>query len=521
MRCGNDHFQLAGHPLERCRLGKELYMVDSTSNVHLGKQAEPGKQTQVAASSDKLKIGALIALVVGSMVGGGIFSLPQNIAASASAGATLIGWLITGVGMLMLAFVFQTLANRKPKLDGGVYAYAKAGCGDYMGFSSAWGYWISAWIGNVSYMVLLFSTLGFFFPMFGEGNTLPAMACASVLLWFLHFLVLRGIKEAAFINTLTTIAKMVPLALFIVIAAVAFKLDVFTSDFWGAGNSDLGTVMNQVRSMMLVTVWVFIGIEGASIFSARAEKRSDVGKATVVGFIAVLLLLVLVNVLSQGILAQAQLSGLKNPSMAGVLESVVGHWGAVLISVGLIVSLAGALLSWTLLCAEILFASARDHTMPEFLRKENANQVPANALWLSNGLIQLFLIITLFNSSTYLSLLYLATSMILVPYFWSAAYALLLAFRHETYEQAPGERTKDLVIALIAVLYAVWLVYAAGVQYLLLSALLYAPGAILFAKAKRELGQPVFTTVEKMIFAVVLIGALIAGYGLYSGFLSL
>lgn len=472
-------------------------------------------------STQKLRLGALIALVVGSMVGGGIFSLPQNIAASASAGATLIGWLITGVGMLTLAFVFQTLANRKPELDGGVYAYAKAGFGDYMGFSSAWGYWISAWIGNVSYMVLLFSTLGYFFPVFGEGNTLPAVIGASILLWLLHFLVLRGIKEAAFINTVTTVAKMLPLALFIVIAAVAFKLDVFTRDFWGAGNPELGSVMDQVRNMMLVTVWVFIGIEGASIFSARAEKRSDVGKATVIGFVGVLLLLVLVNVLSQGILAQAELAGLKNPSMASVLEQVVGPWGAQLIAVGLIVSLAGALLSWTLLCGEILFASARDHTMPEFLRKENANHVPANALWLSNGLIQLFLIITLFSASTYLSLLYLATSMILVPYFWSSAYAVLLAVRGETYENAAGERNKDLLVAGISTLYAVWLVYAAGVQYLLLSALLYAPGAILFAKAKHELGQTIFTGVEKIIFVAVLIGAAIAAYGLYDGFLSL
>ena len=472
-------------------------------------------------SANKLKLGALIALVVGSMVGGGIFSLPQNIANSAGAGATLIGWLITGVGMLTLAFVFQTLANRKPELDGGVYAYAKAGFGDYMGFSSAWGYWISAWIGNVSYMVLLFSTLGYFFPVFGEGNTLPAVICASVLLWLLHFLVLRGIKEAAFINTVTTIAKMVPLALFIVIAAIAFKMDVFTSDFWGAGNSELGSVMDQVRNMMLVTVWVFIGIEGASIFSARAEKRSDVGKATVIGFIGVLLLLVLVNLLSQGIMAQAALAGLKNPSMAAVLEQIVGPWGAMLISIGLIVSLAGALLSWTLLCAEIIFSSAKDHTMPEFLRKENVNHVPANALWLSNGLIQLFLIITLFNDATYLKLLYLATSMILVPYFWSSAYAVLLAVRGETYENDAGQRNKDLLIALISTVYAVWLVYAAGVQYLLLSALLYAPGAILFAKAKRELGQAVFTNIEKVIFVVVLIGAGIAAYGLYDGFLSL
>ncbi|TBU77050.1 arginine-ornithine antiporter [Phytopseudomonas daroniae] len=475
----------------------------------------------MSESTRKLRLGALVALVVGSMVGGGIFSLPQNMAASAGAGAILIGWAITAVGMLTLAFVFQTLANRKPELDGGVYAYAKAGFGDYMGFSSAWGYWISAWLGNVGYFVLLFSTLGYFFPIFGEGNTLAAIVGASLLLWAVHFLVLRGIREAAFINLVTTVAKLVPLLLFILIAVFAFELEIFTADIWGMGNPDLGSVMDQVRNMMMVTVWVFIGIEGASIFSARAEKRSDVGKATLIGFVTVLLLLVLVNVLSLGILTQPELAGLQNPSMAAVLEHVVGHWGAVLISLGLMVSLLGALLSWVLLCAEILFAAARDHTMPAFLRQENANHVPANALWLTNALVQLFLVITLFSESTYLSLIYLATSMILVPYLWSAAYAVLLAVRGETYAGAAGERRKDLAIGAIALFYAVWLLYAGGIQYLLLSALLYAPGVLFFAKAKRELGQPLFTTLEKPIFAAVLIAALFAGYGLYSGFLSL
>ncbi|AZD17530.1 MULTISPECIES: arginine-ornithine antiporter [Pseudomonas] len=469
----------------------------------------------------KLRLGALVALVVGSMIGGGIFSLPQNMAASADVGAVLIGWAITAVGMLTLAFVFQTLANRKPDLDGGVYAYAKAGFGDYMGFSSAWGYWISAWLGNVGYFVLLFSTLGYFFPLFGEGNTPAAVIGASLLLWAVHFLVLRGIKEAAFINLVTTVAKVVPLLLFVLIALFAFKLDIFTADIWGVKNPDLGSVMNQVRNMMLVTVWVFIGIEGASIFSARAEKRSDVGKATVIGFITVLLFLVLVNVLSLGIMTQPELAKLQNPSMAAVLEHVVGHWGAVLISVGLIISLLGALLSWVLLCAEIMFAAAKDHTMPEFLRRENANHVPVNALWLTNAMVQIFLVITLFSASTYLSLIYLATSMILVPYLWSAAYAVLLAVRGETYEAALAERKKDLLIGSIALLYAIWLLYAGGVKYLLLSALLYAPGAILFAKAKRELGKPIFTNVEKLIFAAVVIGALLAAYGLYDGFLTL
>ncbi|WP_253447799.1 arginine-ornithine antiporter [Pseudomonas nitroreducens] len=479
-------------------------------------------------SSQKLKLGALTALVVGSMIGGGIFSLPQNMAASADVGAILIGWAITAVGMLTLAFVFQTLANRKPQLDGGVYAYAKAGFGDYMGFSSAWGYWISAWLGNVGYFLLLFSTLGYFFPIFGKGDTVAAIVCASILLWALHFLVLRGIKEAAFINTITTVAKIVPLFLFILICLFAFKLDIFTADIWGKSNPDLGSVMNQVRNMMLVTVWVFIGIEGASIFSSRAEKRSDVGKATVIGFITVLLLLVLVNVLSMGVMTQPELAKLQNPSMALVLEHVVGHWGAVLISVGLLISLLGALLSWVLLCAEIMFAAAKDHTMPEFLRKENANQVPANALWLTNICVQVFLVIVFFTSGStdggmdpYTKMLLLATSMILIPYFWSAAYGLLLAVKGETYETDSADRTKDLIIAGISVLYAVWLIYAGGLKYLLLSALLYAPGVILFAKAKHEVGQPIFTNVEKLIFAVVVIGALIAAYGLYDGFLTL
>ncbi|MDV9031000.1 arginine-ornithine antiporter [Pseudomonas sp. RAC1] len=469
----------------------------------------------------KLKLGALVALVVGSMIGGGIFSLPQNMAASAGVGAVLIGWAITAVGMLTLAFVFQTLANRKPDLDGGVYAYAKAGFGNYMGFSSAWGYWISAWLGNVGYFVLLFSTLGYFFPIFGQGNTPAAIVGASLLLWSVHFLVLRGIKEAAFINLVTTVAKVVPLLLFALICLFAFKLDVFTADIWGQDSPDLGGVMSQVRNMMLVTVWVFIGIEGASIFSSRAQKRADVGKATVIGFVTVLLFLVLVNVLSMGVMTQPELARLQNPSMAAVLEHVVGHWGALLISVGLIISLLGALLSWVLLCAEIMFAAAKDHTMPAFLRRENANHVPANALWLTNAMVQIFLVITLFSNSTYLSLIYLATSMILVPYLWSAAYAVLLAVRGETYAQALAERRKDLAIGTIALLYAIWLLYAGGVKYLLLSALLYAPGAILFAKARHEVGQPIFSRLEKLIFAAVVLGALLAAYGLYDGFLTL
>lgn len=473
----------------------------------------------MTSRSDRLGLTALTALVVGSMVGAGIFSLPQNIARSAGPGVALIGWMISGLGMLMLAFVFQNLANRKPELDTGIYAYARAGFGDYIGFSAAWGYWVCSLLGNVSYFVLIFSGLGYFVPAFGEGNTWQAVACASVLLWAMHAMILRGIRQAALVNAVVTVAKIVPIVVFLIIAAVGFKADIFTGEFWGT--AELGSLGEQLRGMMLITVWVFIGIEGASIYSRRAARRSDVGRATIIGFVCVLALLMLVNLLSMGVLRQEALAQARNPSMAFVLEAIVGPWGATLIIIGMIVSVLGALLAWVLLCAEVLYAAAGDGTMPAFLGRENARQVPANALWLTNGLIQLFLIITLFSAGTYTSLVLLGASMSLVPYLFSAGYGALLALRGETYGGQPGLRVRDLLVAGLATVYALWLVYAGGLSQVLLSVLLYAPGIAMFAAAKHQHGQRIFTRAEQVIVAGVIVVAGWAAWGLYQGDLHL
>lgn len=469
-----------------------------------------------------LGMGALTALVVGSMVGGGIFSIPQNTAASAGVGATAIAWLITGTGMLALAFVFLNLALRQPQLDSGIYAYARASFGPFTGFSSAWGYWLMAVLGNVGYYVLLFSTLGHYWPVFGDGNTPLAVGCASVMLWGTHALVLRGIREAALINQITTVAKLVPLLAFVLIVALAFQPEVFSADIWAHGSPKLGGVLEQVRGMMLVTVWVFIGVEGASVYSAHARRRADVGRATLTGFLFVLALLVAVSLLSMGILAQPQLAALKNPSMAYVLEHAVGPWGGWLISVGLLISLSGALLSWLMLSAETLHAAAQGGAAPKWLAIENARGVPSSALWLTSAAVQLFLLVTLASESTYLSLVNLGTSMILLPYTWAAAHALGVAWRGEGYGLADhGTRRRDAAISLLALLYALWLVYAGGVKYLLLSSLLYAPGALLYAWARRSRGAAVFSRAEWIGFAALLAAAAIAAWGLHQRWLSL
>lgn len=174
-----------------------------------------------------------MALVVGSVLGSGIFGLPQNMAAGAGAGAIVIGWAFTGAGMLLLALTDQMLALRKPALDNGVYAYARALSGEYVGFNGAWGYGVSAWIGNVGYLLAAFGALGYFYPAFGEGNTPAAVAAASVVVWAVHGLVLRSIQGAAVLNAVVTLAKLMPRLLFIALAGTAFQASTFRLDFWG------------------------------------------------------------------------------------------------------------------------------------------------------------------------------------------------------------------------------------------------------------------------------------------------
>ncbi|GAB76683.1 arginine:ornithine antiporter, APA family [Austwickia chelonae] len=482
-------------------------------------------------TDNRLRLGALIALVVGSMIGGGIFAMPRQMAQSASPIPLLIGWTITGVGMLTLAFVFQNLASRKPDVDGGVYGYARAGFGSYIGFNSAWGYWISAWLGNVGYLVFLFTALGELIPLFGGENKVPAVIGASVVLWATTWLCIRGVQEAAFVNTVVTIAKVVPLLMFIVIGAVAFKSGIFTADIWGTNTSvpsgpdneiaPLGSALEQVKGMMLVTVWVFIGIEGASVFSARASKRSDVGKATVIGFLGVLALLVLVNVISYGLMAQAQLAGVKDPALGQLLVSVVGPWGGTLIALGLAISLLGALLSWTLLCAEILALPAQDKVMPQVLGKLNPKGAPAGALLITAVCEQIFLIWSTTNKDAYDALILLASSLILIPYLLSTAYQLKLAMSGETYEQEQSARVKAMVIGGISTIYAVWLLYAAGPKYLLLSALFYVIGAAVYIPSRRAAGEKPFTGGEIVLFIAIAIAAVAGAVSLANGAITL
>lgn len=425
----------------------------------------------------KLGLAALTALVLSSMLGAGVFSLPQNMASVASPAALLIGWAITGVGILLLALAMLVLTRLRPDLDGGIFTYAREGFGELIGFFSAWGYWLCAVIANVSYLVIVFSALSFFtdtpeLRLFGDGNTWQSIVGASVLLWMVHWLVLRGVQTAASINLVATLAKLLPLGMFVVLATVAFKLSTFSLDFTGI---KLGVpVWEQVKNTMLITLWVFIGVEGAVVVSARARNKKDVGRATLLAVIAALSVYLLVTLLSLGVVARPELAAMRNPSMAGLMVEMMGPWGEVIIAAGLIVSVCGAYLSWTIMAAEVPLLAATHKAFPKMFARQNKNNAPSASLWLTNISVQVCLVLIWLTGSDYNTLLTIASEMILVPYFLVGAYLLKIATR-------PLHKA----IGFGACLYGLWLLYASGPMHLLLSVVLYAPGLLVFIYARR------------------------------------
>ncbi|MDO4626446.1 MAG: basic amino acid/polyamine antiporter [Pasteurellaceae bacterium] len=427
-------------------------------------------------SNKKIGLFSLTALVLSSMIGSGIFSLPQNMAQVSGAQALLIGWTITGVGIIFLGLSFFFISRLRPDLDGGIYTYAREGFGDLVGFLSAWGYWLCATIGIVGYLVVAFEGIGTFtdsesFKLFGQGNTIAAFIGASIIVWLVHWLISDGIKEAASVNLIATVVKVFPLILFIVLALIFFKPTTFAQDFNGSALNN--STLEQVKDTMLITLWVFTGVEGASVLSAHAKRKSDVGLATVLGIIIALGLYVAITVLSLGILPRETIANLPNPSMADLLSSMIGNSGKIIITLCLIVSVLASYISWTMFSAEVPYRGSKQGAFPKILDKTNANGTPINSLWFTGLVVQFCLFLVLMTGKSYNTLLLISTSMILVPYFLIGAYLFKLARQQNAkwYIKLTG---------LIASLYGLWILYAAGLDYLLLSVVLYVPGIALF-----------------------------------------
>ncbi len=465
------------------------------------------------STEKKLGVTALAALVVSAMIGGGIFSLPQNMSQGASAGAVLLAWVITGIGIFFLANTFRILAEAVPDATTGIYAYARLGFGKFAGFQMAWAYWLCNIFGNVAFAVLLMDALDYFFPgVFTGGNNIWSIIGGSAVIWLMNWAVLRGIKQAAFLNTVGTICKLLPILLFIGVMIAAFRWGLFSSDFWGGQTialtheKPLGSVLSQVKSTMLVTLWAFIGIEGAVVISGHARSQKDVGKATVLGFFVCLVIYALLSLLPFGHMAQSELAQLKNPSTAPLLaETVGGSWGAWLMNLGVIVALLTSWLAFTIMIAQIPYAAAQDGTFPRIFKHLNPKGSPDISLWVTSGIMQLTMIFVYFENNAWNTMLSVTSVMILPPYLACTAYLWKLCAARKYPAGLSVSSSFAYFCGIAGTLYGLWMVYAAGIQYLLMAFVFLMIGIPFYIKARKDAQadnpgkpEPLFTEGEAL-----------------------
>ncbi len=453
----------------------------------------------------------LVAIVFGSMIGGGIFNIPQNMAAQSSLGPVFIAWFITGTGMLFLAYTFKILSNARPDIKSGIYAYAQEGFGRYVGFNAAWGYWISAAVGNVAFAVMLNDAAGHFWPVLLEHGW-QTVVFGGALIWIMNFIVLNGIRGASTLNTLSTIAKLVALLVIIVIMILFFKMDNFSFAIWGAGY-DLGSIGEQIRAPMMVTLWCFIGIEGAVVIAGRARRSSDVGRATVIGLLLALVLYILLSVLSFGLMHQPELAQLKDPSSAYLLYHLVGEWGIDFVNISVIISVGGAWIAWTILVAEVPYEAAREGVLPKIFRRVNTKEAPMAALYISSIIMTIFVVLVVLAKNVYMAAINIAGIMILPPYILSAGYLWKASESSQILKEKRRKRINALAVGVVATFYCAWLIYAAGFNYILLSAIFYSLGIPFYYNAhKKDLkeGKQIFKGYERFLAAIFIIAAVVA-----------
>lgn len=448
-------------------------------------------------TSNKLGFWGLTALVFGLMVGVGIYNLPQNMAAVASPGAVFLSWLITAAGILPLVIAFKWLSTHYPQYNAGLYQYAQAEFGNFAGFNIAWGYWLCTAFSNVAYGVMLNDSCGAFFPELLDHGAATVVFC-SVLIWIMYYIVSRGIRTAKTVNTLLAGVKVMMLIFIIVVFVMFFKLDLFDADIWG-NISELGTLGTQIKGTMMVTLFCFFGVEGAVMMSARAKRARDVGRAGIAGFIIALALYMSVSLLCYGLLTQAELAGLQDPSIAYILRSTCGEWAYWFVICAVIISLIGGWVAWTLVVAQVPYEASVVGILPKVFQRLNRHGMPAFGLFASSIAMELFLLIVVMADDVYLTALRITSLMIIPCYFFTGLFLLKKA-----------DSLSIRIVALITTLFCLWMAYAGGLKDMFMTSVFYILGIGFYIRARREEGNAfLFSGKEKVALLILAICSLI------------
>lgn len=391
-----------------------------------------------------------ISLVVGNMIASGLFMLPATL--GKYGGISLLGWVISGAGAICMALVYSWLSKQQPGSIGGPYAFTREGMGHFPAFLVAWGYWISVWCTNAAISVAFVSYLTAFIPALGN-NPLLAISTGLGAIWFLTWINTKGVREAGYVQLVTTVLKITPLLL-ITIGGLFYLQPEHFVPF----NASSESTWSALSSTTTLTLFAFLGLESATIPSGNVkDPEKTIPKATIIGTVFATLLYMLSTVAVMGIIPPSTLTQSQAP-FADAAASIWGEGARYLVAAGAVISTFGALNGWILVQGQMPMAASRDHLFPNVFSRENKNGTPALGIVIGSILVSILTCMN-FNSSladTYKFAILLSTLTCLVAYLFSIVSFVM----HE------GREAKlqwgRLLVALMAFIYSMWAVVGSG-----------------------------------------------------------
>jgi APA family basic amino acid/polyamine antiporter len=401
-----------------------------------------------------LSLPILISLVVGNMIGTGIYVLPASLAEYGT--ISLLSWIYTSIGAIFLALTFGSLNKRFPK-TGGPYVYCKEAYGHMAGFIIAYTYWISNMVSIAGIAVASVGYLGFITPILNANtpayNQYVALGCELGIVWLFALVNIIGIHTAGVVQLFLTIIKITPL---IIVSLIGLgSLHVANLTQFTTGHESTFTAISSAAAL---TFWAFIGLESATVPAENTKGSRDIYKATVFGTLATCFIYVFSSFVIMGMIPVSELKSSQFPfAQAGTM--LFGSYAAILIALCAFISGLGALNVCTLIQGQIVFAAARDHLFPHIFAKLSRHDVPVAGQILSVSLVSLFLILsiepTLLKQFNNIALL--AALLTLVTYFATTLSELKFIIQSGTFT-IKSIFSGSMLIALLAAVYSIWMI---------------------------------------------------------------
>ena len=414
-------------------------------------------------------------LVVGNMVGAGVFLLPAALAAYG--GISLVGWLFSSLGAIVLALVFGKLSKMVPNKDGGPYAYSKLGFGSFVGFLVAWGYWISIWIANAAIAIAFVGALSVFFPILGS-NPIAAVLVGLGAIWFLTWVNSRGVRETGIMQLITTILKLLPLLIIILGGFFFFNADHFFP-FNTSGESDF----RAIALTATLTFYAYVGFESATIPAGNIKNpEKTIPRATLLGTGLTMLFYILSTIVVMGMIPMETLAASPAP-FADAMEIMSGKWGKYIVAGGVAVAAFGALNGWILVQGQIARATAIDELFPVIFKRENKKGAPIYGIIIGSVLSSVLMLMNFSDGlvEQFRFMIQLSTLCCLVPYLFSTAAYVLLALKRVTKGQNP---VFIHLLGGLAFIFSFWAIFGAGEDVVFSGFLLLMAGVPIYVWLK-------------------------------------